>query len=729
MRKDCHAETYSAEHKSPREHGKDSQAKGWPHPETIQQTGPDGNRNDAFASLALFRSARVAAVGSMAGKSRAARGLSHGGNQATNRRMKNVLLRGAALASVLHIAGWAEVTPNPLFSDHAVLQQGRDIPVWGTAGVGERVTVEFAGQKLATTAKDGRWLVRLHPLPAGGPYAMIISGRNAVTISDILVGEVWICSGQSNMERQLGPREGQPLITDWREEQAAANYPQIRQFLVAQRPSLTPVANVEGKWVVCSPQTVADFTAVGYFFGRDLHVARRVPVGLIHSSWGGTPAESWTSPDTLRLLPDFQESVARLERVRGELADGTYNYLQTLEHWYRSNDPGSMVAAPWSAPELDGSGWAPTNLPAFWEDTGLPGFDGVVWFRRIFDLPASWAGADAELQLGAIDDADTTWVNGTQVGATSGWRVPRLYRVPAAVLRPGRNVIAVRVLDTGGNGGIWGDGHPLQLAPAPGRTDPPIPLAGEWLRKESVRLGPVPYPPADYRNSPMVPGALYNGMIAPLLPYALRGAIWYQGESNVGRERQYRALFPALIADWRRAWGEGDFPFLFVQIAPHRDMSPEIREAQLLTALHTPATAMAVTIDCGDANNIHPPHKQPVGARLALAARALGYGESIEYSGPVFAALQIDDGRAVLRFTHLGGGLVAKDGPLVGFTIAGADKVFHPASAEIHGDTIVVASPGVPQPVAVRYGWANVPAGNLFNAAGLPASPFRTDVE
>jgi sialate O-acetylesterase len=623
----------------------------------------------------------------------------------------------------------ADITPAVLFADHAVLQQGREIPVWGTASNGERVTVEFAGQKLATTAKDGRWLVRLRPVPAGGPYSLTISGQNRITRSDVLVGEVWICSGQSNMERQLGPREGQPLITHWQEEAAAANYPQIRQFLVAQKPALAPAGSVEGKWVVCSPQTVADFTAVGYFFGRDLHLARHVPIGLIHSSWGGTPAESWTSLETLRQLPDLQESVARLERVRGELARGTYNYLRSLEDWYRMNDPGSAVTAPWSALELDGAGWVPTNLPAFWEDTGLPGLDGVVWFRRTFDLPASRAGADAELRLGAIDDADTTWVNGTQVGATNGWRVPRIYHVPAGILRPGRNVIAVRVLDTGGNGGIWGDGQPLQLAPAPGRADAPISLEGEWLRKVAVRLGPVPYPPPDYDKSPMVPGALYNGMIAPLLPYAIRGAIWYQGESNVGRERQYRTLFPALISGWRRAWGEGEFPFLFVQIAPHKDMTPEIREAQLLTALHTPATAMAVTIDCGDANDIHPAHKQPVGARLARAARALAYGESIEYSGPVFAAVQIEGGLAVLRFTHLGGGLVAKDGPLVGFTIAGADKVFHPADAEIHGDTIVVASPAVPQPVAVRYAWANVPTGNLFNAAGLPASPFRTDVE
>jgi sialate O-acetylesterase len=244
-----------------------------------------------------------------------------------------------------------------------------------------------------------------------------------------------------------------------------------------------------------------------------------------------------------------------------------------------------------------------------------------------------------------------------------------------------------------------------------------------------VSLSDVPRPPSDYRTSPAAPGVLYNGMIAPLLPYSIRGVIWYQGEANVGREKQYRTLFPAMIADWRRLWNEGDFPFLFVQIAPFKDMTPEIREAQLLTSQHTPNTAMAVTIDCGDADNIHPAHKQPVGARLALAARALAYGEALEYSGPVFQSMHLAGSRAILSFTHLGGGLVAKDGPLTGFTIAGADKVFQPAAAEIKDDTIAVSSPAVPQPVAVRYGWANVPEGNLFNAASLPASPFRTDAD
>jgi sialate O-acetylesterase len=645
--------------------------------------------------------------------------------------MKSTLLLAAVLtAEVLIPTARSAVAPNVLFSDNAVLQQGRPVPVWGTATDGERVTVKIAGQEVATTAENGRWLVQLKPLAAGGPYTMTIAGANsAVTISNLLVGEVWICSGQSNMERHLGLQEGQKPITSWKDETAAANYPQIRHFGVTQKAALSLETSVAGKWVVCSPDTVADFTAVGYFFGRDLFQARKVPIGLIHSSWGGTAAEAWTSLGTLRKMPDFTERAAQVEQTAAALKAGVYDYPKLLKNWFRANDPGAASNPAWFASELDGSNWEQQSLPGLWETAGLPGFDGVVWFRRTIDLPQSWTGADAELHLGMIDDADTTWVNGVEVGATSGYQIPRIYRVPALVLKPGRNVIAVRVLDTGGGGGLWGGDDSMRLVSLKGGDNTPISLTGPWARKVSVSFANVTPPPVDYSHSPATPSSLYNGMIAPLLPYAIRGVIWYQGEANVGREKQYRTLFPTMISDWRRAWGEGDFPFLFVQIAPHKDMTPEIREAQLLTSQHTSNTAMAVTIDCGDANDIHPAHKQPVGARLALAARALAYGEKVEYSGPTFDSLQITGSRAALRFTRLGGGLVVTDGALIGFTIAGADKVFHPASAVIEGDTVVVSAPDVPQPVAVRYGWANVPSGNLFNAAGLPASPFRTDVD
>jgi sialate O-acetylesterase len=311
-----------------------------------------------------------------------------------------------------------------------------------------------------------------------------------------------------------------------------------------------------------------------------------------------------------------------------------------------------------------------------------------------------------------------------KLGTTAGYNVVRNYAVPPGLLKPGRNVIAVRVLDTGGGGGIWGEEAPRLVV-----KGDPIALGGPWRYRIGLDLQNGPWPPTSVTGDSGTATVLYNGMIAPLLPYAIRGVIWYQGESNVHREQQYRALFPALIADWRRAWGQGDFPFLFVQIAPHSDMTPELREAQLLAWQDTPNTAMAVTMDCGDANDIHPARKQPVGARLALAARALAYGEPLEYSGPVFESMEVKGGQATVRFTHLDGGLVAKKGPLKGFTVAGPDNVFHVAKAVIRGKDVVVTSQAVPRPASVRYGWAQVPEGNLFNKAGLPASPFRTDAK
>jgi sialate O-acetylesterase len=632
--------------------------------------------------------------------------------------------------SMLMLAGGisvarAEVTPHPLFVDHAVLQQGTQVPVWGTARPGEAVTVEMAGQKVATTAAvDGKWHVLLAPMPAGGPFTLTIVGKNKVVLNDILVGEVWVASGQSNMERQLGLRAGQKPIANWEKEVAEANHPGIRHFGVAQTKSLTSLSTVKGQWEVCTPETVKNFTAVGYFFARDLHLARKVPIGIIHASWGGTPAEAWTSEAGLRPLPDFAEISEQLKLAQENPEAAKRHYEATLESWFLTHDPGSAQNGSWRAPELDTGAWKTMTIPTLWEDAGLPALNGVVWFRTTFELPESAANAPAELRLGMVDDIDTTWMNGVKLGTTAGYNVVRNYPVPAGLLKPGLNVIAVRVLDTGGGGGIWGEEAPRLVV-----KGNPISLGGPWRYRIGLDLQNGPWPPTSVTGDSNTPAMLYNGMIAPLLPYAIRGVIWYQGEANVHREAQYRALFPALIADWRRAWGQGDFPFLFVQIAPHRDMTPELREAQLFSWQDTPNTAMAVTMDCGDADDIHPTRKQPVGARLALAARALAYGEHLEYSGPVIESVQVKGGQATVHFTHVGGGLVAKDGALKGFTMAGPDNVFHVARAVIRGKDVVVTSPAVPRPASVRYGWAQVPDGNLFNMAGLPASPFRTDAK
>jgi len=487
----------------------------------------------------------------------------------------------------------ADVTPNPLFSDNGVLQQGMKIPVWGTAANGEKVTVEFAGQKVSTTATNGSWMVFLQPRESTtNPQTMTLSGSNTVTLTNLLIGEVWICSGQSNMERQLGPRTGQKLIANYEAEAASANYPQIRHFLVKPTIATNPLTTMSGSWAVCSPSTVTNFTAVGYFFGRDLHKTLGVPIGLIHTSWGGTPAETWTRHEALESNPAIAPILKRFTNDIG-------TYPMRLSE-YQANEPR---------------------------------------------LKADYTNACA-----------------------------------------------------------------LAVAQAKPTPRPPSP----------------PKNPLTWQNSPCM---LFNGMLHPVIPYAMRGVIWYQGESNGSRAKEYRDLFPAMIADWRALWGEGNFPFIYVQVAPFKNMGPEIREAQFLTLSKTTNTAMAVITDHGDANDIHPIEKQHVGARLALAARALAYGEGIEYAGPLFKSFKIVDGKVMISFTHVGMGLVVKDGPLKGFVIAGADKKFVPARAEILGDTVVVSSTEVPVPTAVRYGWANVPDVNLFNTAGLPASPFRTDVE
>ena len=627
------------------------------------------------------------------------------------------------MVSTLH----AVVIPNSLFSHNAVLQRDMPVPIWGTATSGDTVTVQFDGQAASTVAENGKWMVKLAAHPAGGPFNLTIADNdNSITLTNILVGDVWVASGQSNMEDPLAPTYWASPVKDWKNEVAAADYPQIRQYKVAKVASLDSVGDVNGTWKVCSPSTAGEYTAAGYFFARDLQRSTKVPVGILFSAWGGTVAEAWTSPDSLKSIPDFSDALEAVSHFRA----GQFPHI--LEEWYRANDPGSSAQPPWMAPAFDSSNWKPMKLPTYWQHSSLPNFNGIVWFRKEIILPESWTGKSALLNLGAIDDQDTTWVNGVRVGAMFGFADRRIYSVPATVLKPGSNLIAIRVLDTGGLGGVCGAAEDMNLE-IPGVSQiAPIPLAGEWQFRETVAFSKLPPQPANPEANANTVTILYNSMIKPLLPYAIKGVIWYQGESNDdsdARARQYRKLFPLLISDWRFHWGIGDFPFLFVQIAPYKAMTPEIREAQFLTLKATTNTAMVVITDGGDPNDIHPANKQIVGARLAQAARALVYGEKIEGSGPLFESMKIKGKKAVLQFGHVGGGLVAQGGELQGFVICDQNKIFVPAKAVIKGRTVVVSSDQVSHPVAVRYGWTNVPEVNLYNKDGFPASPFRTDVD
>jgi sialate O-acetylesterase len=625
---------------------------------------------------------------------------------------------------------------HPLFNDHVVLQRGVRFPVWGWTTPGSRVAVEMRG-KMTTAIADagGRWIARLGPFDAGGPFTLTVKGTQTVTLNDVLVGDVWLASGQSNMEM------GITQVNDAREEVAHADYPRIRLFQVPKIAATNPRTTVNARWLVCNPTNIAaggwgGFSAVAYFFGRRLHKELNVPVGLIHTSWGGTAAEGWVSPETLSELKEFVPAVNNLEKTWADATRPPADYDKALDDWWSKNDPGSVTGRMWSEPSFDASGWKRMRLPRFWEDAGLPAYDGVVWFRRTFELPSDWAGKDLLLSLGPVDDRDTTFVNGVRVGALSQWDAPRSYRVSAGLLKPGTNTIAVRVLDTGVGGGIYGKPEQLKIELADGGASP-VSLAGEWSYRASVALAELQtQPPQQGGNDFSVPVIRYNGMIAPLLPYAIKGAIWYQGETNVGRAAQYERIMATLIRDWRTRFGVGDFPFLVVQLANYlerRDAPVDsewarLREAQLHVSRNVAHTGLAVTIDIGDAKDIHPKDKQDVGTRLALAALANVYGRKLEYSGPAYRRMKIEGERVRLSFDHAEGGLVARDGGrLTGFAVAGEDGRFVWADTVIEGDEVVVSSPEVKRPAAVRYAWADNPAANLYNRAGLPASPFRTD--
>ncbi len=621
-----------------------------------------------------------------------------------------------------------------IIGDNMVLQQGKVVPIWGWAEPGEEVMVSVSWHSMQWGVKagaDGKWMFRMSCPEAGGPYEMTLKGKNTIALKNIMAGEVWVCSGQSNMEWPVA------AAANGTQEVAAADYPNIRLFTVKKKIADAPEADCVGSWSQCSPPTVPGFSAVGYFFGRYLHKELDVPVGLINTSWGGTVAEAWTSGGALAKMPEFKAAVERIAAAKADPEGAMKKYRDELEQWQKKVELVGAEGKGCVEADFDDSGWSEMELPVLWEQGGLANFDGLVWFRKTVDVPEGLAGAELTLELGPIDDMDRTWVNGVKVGGheeAGQWTTPRSYKIPSNVIKAGRNVIVVRVLDTGGGGGIYGKAEQLKLEA--GGAAGEISLAGKWRYKVGYdlrKMPPQPQPPR-WANNPNIPTVLYNGMISPLIPFAIQGAIWYQGESNAARAYQYRELFPLMITNWRQDWKTGEFPFLFVQLAnfmavdaePVESAWAELREAQLMT-LKLANTGMAVIIDIGEAADIHPRNKQDVGRRLGLWALARTYGRRVIYSGPLYKSMKVEGNKIVLSFDHLGGGLVAKDGGLKGFAVAGADRKFVWADARIEGRTVVVSSDKVAEPAAVRYGWANNPVCNLYNTEGLPASPFRTD--
>ncbi len=626
---------------------------------------------------------------------------------------------------------YADVKLPVLFGNNMVLQRDKPLRIWGQAAAGEKVVVQLNQQTQTTRAgKNGAWQLFLQPEKAGGPFQLVVQGRNKLVINNILVGEVWICSGQSNMEM---PINGWGKINNYEKEISAADYPGIRQFDVPNSISIQPENDLKGgDWKICHPSTAGEFSATAYFFAREIYKQLGVPVGLVNTTWGGTQSEAWTSQKAFAQSDLFKPIAAAMQTgdIKTIIQQREEAMINRIKKWQGSFNE-TISAQDWKNTNYDDSQWPTMELPGLWEDKGLNGLDGVVWFRKTIQLTEEEAAQVAVLELGKIDDNDETYINGIKAGSTSQWDAIRNYTVPNGVLRAGKNVIAVKVVDDGGGGGLYGDEDALQLKLGPQRKA----ISGKWMfRVASIKgmgdgnsIGPNEYP-----------SLLFNAMIHPLLPLSIRGAIWYQGESNAGRAYEYRTAFPLMINDWRQHWQQGEFPFLFAQLSSYGSANAnsnsgsnwaELREAQALT-LSLPNTGMAVTTDIGDANDIHPKNKQDVGKRLAAIALHHVYGQPGEYTGPVYQSMKAEARWITLSFTHVGSGWRVKDkyGYIKGFEIAGTDKQFHFAQAMIKNDQLVVWCDEVILPVAVRYNWADdAGEGNVFNKEGFPLAPFRTD--
>ena len=667
--------------------------------------------------------------------------------------MKSVLLFVLSF-SILTFGKQDNIEIPAIFSDNMVLQQNMQVSFWGKAEPDSKVSIETSWGKSANTTvnEDHSWLLKIKTPEAGGPYVVRLQiGDSTITYKNVLTGEVWFCSGQSNMEMPLQGWLPESPIDNSKEVIENSNYPEIRLFTVQRAFSNKEEFNCIGKWEECNPTTSPSFSATAYFFGRKLYEELKIPIGLIHSSWGGTPVEAWTSSRYLSTISDF-DSV--LNNIKNSDKD-----IQTYKLWLEShpvvkikdmssetrwqnlsfNDGGC------SAVNYDDSNWKEMNLPTLWESTEVGNLDGVVWFRKKIEIPESWKSKNLVLELGPIDDMDITFVNDVKVGSYEKdgfWQTDRVYNVLGKLITSNEITIAVRVMDTQGGGGIYGKKDKLKIHPV--NSDEGISLSGKWkyLPVAEYRFQKFYVFGADKNDyfsrpkmkidlSAYMPVTLYNGMIHPLIPYSLKGIIWYQGEANTGKPEQYATLFPLMIKNWREDWGLGDFPFYFVQIAPYdygdQTHSEVLRESQLKT-LSVPKTGMVVTLDIGNPENIHPADKKDVGERLARWALAKNYKKNVFYSGPLYQSMKIENDKIILSFQYADEGLVLKE--LNGennFIIADVDKVFKKASVKIDGAKLIVFNDEINNPVSVRYCWSNTDEATLFNKEGLPASSFRTD--
>lgn len=613
---------------------------------------------------------------------------------------------------------------SPLFGDDMVLQRDKLDTIWGWSDQpGDKVTVQIGDTTAIGIAQaDRRWEVKIKPPAVGGPYTVKITGRETVELHNVLVGDVWLCTGQSNMLVSL--REAK----NGTEEVKAANYPQIRFFSVFGHAAYNHTGTIGGSWKAVTPESAARVSAVGYYFAREVQKDINIPIGLIVDAIGGTPAEAWTSAAALRPLKDFD---IPLDLVDSLAAANAPEYGYYIQHWYDQYDIG--LKGNWAAPDFDDSSWKPVTIPGGFAELGVPDTPALAYFRKEITLPDPLPTGRSMMFLGVIERMDTVYVNGKEAGGSSWVENPRVYFMRPGMLKPGRNVITIRVMKVKPDGGFMSKPEALHLTVGD-KTD--IPLAGAWKGQISVDGRPPQPLPISYQNWPVMPSVLYEGLIKPLAPLSIAGALWYQGEENSPRAYEYRKVLPAMIADWRNLFQQGNFPFYIVSLPQYKPRSAtpvdgdewaEMREAQAITAATVPNSCLAVTIDTGDPDNIHTKDKLPVGQRLAWCALANYYGKHVAYQGPTLKSVDRRKDSIRLHFAHTDGGLVIKGDKLQEVTIAGDDHKWYWADATIKGNTITVSSPSVPKPKEVRYAWQSNPAANLLNGAGLPAAPFRTD--
>lgn len=645
-----------------------------------------------------------------------------------NGKLKNIFIAILFFAFLISKTN-GEVKLPKLVADGMVLQRNVPVKIWGWASPGEKITVSFLNKKFsATSDTNGNWFVMLPKLKPGGPFEMEIEGTNKIIIKNILIGDVWVCSGQSNMQTTMA------RVRDLYEDEIAnCENKMIRYFEVPMKYEFNkPLDDVQnGSWVSPDPQSVLSFSALAYFFAKNIYEKYHVPIGLINTAVGGAPIEAYVSADVIKNFPNYLPAIEKFKdnnNIKKVFADNKkindewYSELMKKDLGYSKNEKR------WYDTAYNANDWSTMNIPCFWDEAGLNNVNGSVWFRKEFDVPESMVGKTVRLNLGRIVDSDSAFVNGKFVGSVSYQYPPRIYKIPSGVLKAGKNILVVRIVNNAGRGGFIKD-KPYNII-ADGQT---IDLKGEWQYKIGAEMNPMPWQESVQNTAT----GFFNGMIAPLLNYSMTGVLWYQGESNTNRASEYQKIFPAMINDWRYKWKLGTFPFLFVQLPnfmeakeqPAESQWAELREAQLKT-LSVPKTGMAVAIDLGEWNDIHPWRKKEVGDRLALLAQSIAYGnKKIVSSGPLYKSMKVQGNKIILSFKNVGGGLVAKDGrELKYFSIAGKDKKFVWANAEIKNNKVVVWCDEIKNPVAVRYAWADNPEGaNLYNKEELPASPFRTD--